>query len=427
MTKIDDEIRASVKQFRDQGKSEREIAKELQISKTSVHDILTGTVHPGKPPGSGKSRPGAGSPRLRATSEFFDAQKRMDSLIGSYGIADAGRIVEYISSVPGAYEDPELLRKSLGDQLVAPGRVDAIVKHWARLEGLQVPTLPGNDPDSSQWDIENTGGVWRPIRDPSGPYNFDQARSVSRDMNNRQPGNDGQNNEVKELRAELERRDKEELKAEIASLRSEIAASRQPTTSTGRTSLDLMSEGLTKIERVGQGVGTELSRLFSELRGERLFMRAAALNATVDEISALTTNIPTEEIRKQDQLVFALYQQRESSPEIQAKYEQEYSKLHSLRATWEQRKNVLQERIRTRPLPQLGDHPEASAAVVQGRTEMLVVECTSCQQSFKVDLYKFRTSDADAVECPNCRATVAIGEFKNESREATSRSYVSKS
>jgi hypothetical protein len=247
MTAMSDELIARVQELASQGKSQRQIAVELHLSKTAVARAL-------KPDDATKTEP---------PDVFLDAERRFFSLLQAYGIPKAATVTSYVSSFgSGTYSDVGRLQKLLQDQAVAPPRAAVISKHWAQMEGLIVP--PESPAEHSQkpdtWLVING----TPVKDPEGDLTFSQAMRIAA-LEHSQPSHDGDLMTLLLKNALGPSPETAALKAEVQQLREALTDQRLAGLS---ARLDQVAQGQGTVSRLDV-LGKGLSQLGDGLNGIR--------------------------------------------------------------------------------------------------------------------------------------------------------------
>lgn len=214
-TKVTDEIKERARTLREGGASYGEIGKELGISPSTAHKLVSPNVSDEK-----EEAPKA---------QFLDVEGRFLALLQRYGIKDPERIVDYLSSVSeNSYTDLEGLRRGLGEQGVPSGKQLPIVRHWGAQEKLPIPERLLAESESTAITTSKEGKQRYSVMgmqiclDPAGPY--DNVIDAQRELGLRlqQTQQSGGDNEVKELRQSFEALRAEMANRESAALREQI-------------------------------------------------------------------------------------------------------------------------------------------------------------------------------------------------------------
>ncbi len=250
--KLSDEIISEIRTLRSEGRSVREVAKQLNLS--------TGTVSKYQPEET--SREGEEPPVV----EFLDTEARFLSLLRAYSIKSPPpeTVVSYVSSRGGtsAYSDLLTLKQCLTEQGLAPGKISPIVRHWASQEGL--PILPAVETQlTSETQTSKPPDRWsiigsEPVLDQNGAYSWIQILQLLEARhsqgNSDSPESRQLREEVVSLKAQLQTTLEEqrlnalrsEISGEISSLRNTISALSEQVSrgASGKTEVDLLSQAV---------------------------------------------------------------------------------------------------------------------------------------------------------------------------------------
>ena len=202
-------------------------------------------------------------------AKFLDAESRFNALLKDYGVSHSERIVDYISALgPTVYQSPAQLLRGLGDQLVAPSKANAIIKHWSSLENLTFPkdTEKVKEPLDPLDEILQTAERLQMCRkvfgggDSTPEWMTDPLKFIEtiKTISGGEKGDEGLKQELSELKAALvgmqNQRTEEQLTSyrqqvdtltkKIDDLTGHVAELKKPVA--GRTEIDLLHEVATE-------------------------------------------------------------------------------------------------------------------------------------------------------------------------------------
>jgi len=190
-----------------------------------------------------------GPPSHKGASRFLDNEARFLSLLQEYGVTGAERVVSYTSSqAEDIYND------------VPTGKIPAIIKHWAAMEGLPAPPKEIGATAATPLPLAQRFSLVadRIVPDPNGISYIQCLQELEVRLANQGKGNgevSALREEVKGLREALINSQLAGVMSEVKSLKEQIAAGR-----TGRTEMDILHEIATK------GMG-EMSALRGDVKG----------------------------------------------------------------------------------------------------------------------------------------------------------------
>lgn len=287
-----EEIEA-MRQQRSEGSTVEAISEATGRSLGAVSHATRGIKKPSKP----KTKVAVPEPEKETLSispsqVFLDAEAKFNQLLKEYGIKDSSRIVAYASAQgENVYSRLELLKRCLVDQGVAPGKVRAIIKHWAAQEGIPLPErLAGEIPEQSQSAPVRKFSIINDtlMPDAEGEYTFNEAlRLISAKSSTSQGGSELKElrTEVATLRESLHQQQLDVINAKVDRLTTFIAESDKR--KVGRTELDLMSEGLGKFENI-IGLGADkVDRFMRDNKDEKHLLRSLSFGISPLEYQKL--------------------------------------------------------------------------------------------------------------------------------------------
>jgi hypothetical protein len=278
------EMQQRVQSLRGEGRTFRDIAKELHISLGKAHKLWKVSKQSEET-----------LPHL-PQAHYSDAESRFLNVLTNYGVPprEAETALELIGSFgEQVFSDGEQLLKALRETSLSPSKRASVLRHWCRVQGLAIPL--GIDPPVPS-DRHNDGqrperffydpGSRSILPDPEGPYSWSQAYQLRLSDQPRQSGGDDGMKRLEERLAGLERSLLEQREKsfvdEISRLRQEIATSKE-----GRSAvsdLDVMSRGIDHISKQLEGGRSDIKELLFFLlkqpprpmsRAERDFVEGA--------------------------------------------------------------------------------------------------------------------------------------------------------